>query len=205
MSNAKIAIVLYTTYHHVYKIAQAIKVGLDKVPGVESTIVQITETLPQEVLTAIHAPAKPDLPIVTANDLVEYDGFLFGIPTRYGNQPSQWRSFWDAAGGLWAKGAFQGKFAGTFFSTASQHGGQETTALTFLTTLSHFGINYVPLGFPHPALTDNTEVIGGSPYGAGTIANGDGSRQPSEKELSIANTQGELFGKILAQFQRGKQ
>ncbi|RKP11736.1 NAD(P)H:quinone oxidoreductase, type IV, partial [Piptocephalis cylindrospora] len=185
---------------HVYKLAQALKEGAERVDGVEVTLTQIAETLPEEVLTLMHAPPKPDVPIFNPADLPSYDGFLFGIPTRYGNSPAQWRAFWDHTGGLWAKGALVGKVAGTFFSTASQHGGQETTALTFLTTLAHHGITYVPLGYTHPALTDNTEVVGGSAYGAGTIAGGDGSRQPSEKELAIAVAQGESFARRLVQY-----
>ncbi|ORX90161.1 flavo protein, partial [Basidiobolus meristosporus CBS 931.73] len=130
---------------------------------------------------------------------------LFGMPTRYGSMPGQWRAFWDTTGGLWARGAYTKKMATFFTSTASQHGGQETTALTSLTTLAHHGIIYVPLGFTSPHLSDNTGVIGGSAYGAGTITNGDGSRMPSSKELEVAAHQGEYFTSIVAQYVRGRQ
>ncbi|RKP13911.1 NAD(P)H:quinone oxidoreductase, type IV [Piptocephalis cylindrospora] len=194
---AKLNIIIYSMYGHVYTLAKSIQMGAQKVPGVEVTLSQIAETLSDEVLTKMHAPPKPELPIMDPSDLPNYDGYLFGIPTRYGNSPAQWRTFWDKTGGLWAKGGLVGKSAGTFFSTGSQHGGQETTALTFITTLAHHGINYVPLGYTHPALTDNSEVVGGSAYGAGTVVGGDGSRQPSEKELSIAAAQGEAFARYL--------
>ncbi|RCH81776.1 hypothetical protein CU098_002327, partial [Rhizopus stolonifer] len=112
-------------------------------------------------------------------------------------------AFLDATGSLWSSGALSGKFVGTFFSTASQHGGQETTAYTLLTYFAHHGLNYVPLGFANANLFDNSEVIGGSAYGAGTVANGDGSRLPSKKELDIANTQGENFAKLLNVYHHG--
>jgi NAD(P)H dehydrogenase (quinone) len=118
--------------------------------------------------------------------------------------PAQIKAFLDSTGGLWASGGLAGKFAGTFFSTASQHGGQETTAFTTITYFAHHGMVYVPLGFANPHLFDNSEVIGGSAYGAGTVANGDGSRQVSQKELEIAHTQGENFGKIVSTYVKGK-
>ena len=118
--------------------------------------------------------------------------------------PAQLKSFLDATGGLWASGALAGKFAGTFFSTASQHGGQESTAFTTVTYFAHHGIIYVPFGFANAHLFDNSEVIGGSAYGAGTVTNGDGSRQPSEKELEIAKNQGQNFGKVVSTYVAGK-
>lgn len=152
----------------------------------------------------MQAPAKPDIPIITAEKLAEPDGILFGLPTRFGTVPAQIKALLDASGALWAKGALVGKFAGTFFSTASQHGGQETTALTAVTYFAHQGMMYIPFGFAHPALSDNQQVIGGSAYGAGTITNGDGSRQPSELELSIAKSQGENFATIISTFVKGR-
>ncbi|KAK9745645.1 hypothetical protein K7432_018252 [Basidiobolus ranarum] len=152
----------------------------------------------------MHAPPKPDIPVITPELMEEADGLIFGVPTRYGAMPGQWRAFWDATGAFWARGAYTKKMATFFFSTASQHGGQETTALTSLTTLAHHGIIYVPLGFTSPHLSDNTEVVGGSAYGSGTITNGDGSRMPSVKELEVATHQGEYFTNIVAQFVRGR-
>ncbi|ORY04825.1 NAD(P)H:quinone oxidoreductase, type IV [Basidiobolus meristosporus CBS 931.73] len=201
----KIFIIIHTVYHHIYKLALAIKEGVEKVDNVEVSIFQVPETLSQEILDKMHAPPKPDIPVITPELMEEADGLIFGIPTRYGAMPGQWRAFWDATGSYWARGAYAKKMATFFFSTASQHGGQETTALTSLTTLTHHGIIYVPLGFTSPHLTDNSEVIGGSAYGAGTIANGDGSRMPSAKELEVAVHQGEYFTSIVAQYVRGRE
>ncbi|KAI7857543.1 flavoprotein-like protein [Circinella umbellata] len=199
----KVFIIFYSLYHHVYTLAQHIQKGLES-QGVEVELYQVPETLDDAILEKMHAPAKPDVPIITADKLKEADGFLFGLPTRFGIFPAQIKSFLDSTGGLWSTGALAGKFAGTFFSTASQHGGQETTAMTAITYFAHHGIHYVPFGFANPHLFDNTEVVGGSPYGAGTVANGDGSRQPSEKELEIAETQGSNFAKLLLTFEKGQ-
>ncbi|KAJ1919613.1 hypothetical protein H4219_001861 [Mycoemilia scoparia] len=199
MALPKVYVVFYSMYGHVYKLAQAIQKGLEKSGKVEVKLFQVAETLPQDVLDKMYAAPKPDVPVITPAQLAEADAFLFGIPTRYGTLPAQIKAFWDATGQLWAKGALVGKLAGTFFSTGGQHGGQETTAFTFLTTLVHHGIIYVPLGYRHPNLSDISEVIGGSAYGAGTITDGDGSRQPSQKELDIAEFQGEEFAKTVAQ------
>ncbi|ORY04858.1 1,4-benzoquinone reductase [Basidiobolus meristosporus CBS 931.73] len=178
----KIFIIIHTVYHHIYKLALAIKEGVEKVDNVEVSIFQVPETLSQEILDKMHAPPKPDIPVITPELMEEADGLIFGIPTRYGAMPGQWRAFWDATGAFWAR---------------------ETTALTSLTTLTHHGIIYVPLGFTSPHLSDNSEVIGGSAYGAGTITNGDGSRMPSAKELEVAVHQGEYFTSIVAQYVRG--
>lgn len=120
----------------------------------------------------MHAPPKPDYPVITPNDLTQYDAFLFGIPTRYGNFPAQWKSFWDATGQLWATGALYGKYAGVFVSTGTPGGGQETTASQAVGTFTHHGMNFVPLGYRHtmPLLSRLDEVHGGSPWGAGTFA-----------------------------------
>jgi NAD(P)H dehydrogenase (quinone) len=200
---AKIYIIIYSLYHHIYTLAQEVQKGLEA-SGVEAKIFQVPELLSDEILTKMHAPAKPDVPVITTAQLTEADGFLFGIPTRFGTMPSQMKAFLDATGGLWASGGLAGKFAGTFFSTGCQHGGQETTAFTTITYFVHHGMIYVPLGFANPHLFDNSEVVGGSPYGAGTVANGDGSRQVSQKELEIAHTQGENFGKTVSTYVKGK-
>ncbi|KAJ1911407.1 hypothetical protein IWQ60_010152 [Tieghemiomyces parasiticus] len=204
ITRPKIYIVLYSLYGHVFSLAQSIKRGAEKAGTADVSIFQIKETLPSEVLTKMHAPAKPEIPVLEPKDMAAADGFLFGIPTRYGNMPAQWKHFWDATGQLWVSGALNNKFAGTFFSTASQHGGQETTAFTFLTTLTHHGMIYVPLGYTHANLQDNSEVIGGSAYGAGAVAGGDGSRQVSPKEHAIAEHQGESFTKIVSQYIAGR-
>jgi NAD(P)H dehydrogenase (quinone) len=191
----KVAIVFYSMYGHIGKLAEAEKAGLKKA-GIEADIYQVAETLPQEVLTKMHAPPKSDIPVIDAETLAKYDAFLFGIPTRYGNFPAQWKAFWDTTGGQWGSGAFWGKYAGLFVSTGTQGGGQESTAIAALSTLTHHGIIYVPLGYAKtfPQLTQLTEIRGGSPWGAGTFAAADGSRQPSQLELELATIQGEQFG-----------
>ncbi|KAJ2351901.1 hypothetical protein IWW50_001034 [Coemansia erecta] len=191
----KIFVITYSTYGHINKVAESVVKGLEK-GGVEVSRYQIAETLSDEILEKMHAPAKADIPIITADKLPEADGYLFGFPTRYGTTPAQVKAFFDSTGGLWAKQALTGKPAGFFFSTASQHGGQEVTVYSSLPFVAHHGLIYVPLGYTNAHLFDNSEVIGGSAWGAGTIANGDGSRQPSQKELEIAETQGERFAEV---------
>ncbi|KAI9485328.1 MAG: flavoprotein-like protein [Benjaminiella poitrasii] len=203
MSQPVVYIVLYSLYHHVYKLSVSIKEGLES-QGVQVKLFQVPETLSDTILEKMHAPPKPDIPIINVDQLAEPDGIIFGLPTRFGTMPSQMKTLLDASGALWAKGALAGKFAGTFFCTASQHGGQETTAWATITYFAHHGMLYVPFGYAHPALHDNSEVIGGSAYGAGTIAEGDGSRQPTEHELSIAHDQGKNFGAIISTFVKGK-
>ncbi|KIP02152.1 hypothetical protein PHLGIDRAFT_309021 [Phlebiopsis gigantea 11061_1 CR5-6] len=196
---AKIAIVIYSMYGHVAKLAEAVKSGVEGAGG-QATIYQIAETLPQEILEKLHAPAKPAYPILSPEDLPQFDGFIFGIPTRYGNFPAQWKAFWDATGGLWAQGALAGKYAAVYVSTGTPGGGQESTAINALSTLTHHGIIYVPLGYSHtfPQQTNMTEVHGGSAWGAGTFAGPDGSRQPTPLELEIASIQGKMFQQTLA-------
>ncbi|KAI0057017.1 NADH-quinone oxidoreductase [Artomyces pyxidatus] len=212
MSSPKVAIIIYTMYGHIATLAESIKIGLQSAGGT-TAIYQIAETLPQEILMKLHAPPKPAYPIITPEELLLFDAFLFGIPTHYGNMPAQWRHFWDATGGLWAKGALSGKTAGMFFSTGVLGGGQETTAISSISTLVHHGLTYVPLGYgtAFAQLTDVTEVHGGacvswspsawltsagyrgSPWGSGTFAGSDGLRQPSVLELEIARIQGKSF------------
>lgn len=194
MSRPRVAIVIYTMYGHIAKLAEAEKAGVISAGGT-ADIYQVAETLPQEVLTKMYAPPKPDYPIITPDTLLNYDAFILGIPTRYGNQPAQWRAFWDTTGGLWAGGKLAGKYAGIFVSTAGPGGGQESTYLASLSTLTHHGILYVPFGYSHafPQLANLEEVHGGSPWGAGTYSAPDGSRQPSKLELDISEKQGKSF------------
>ncbi|GAW11740.1 hypothetical protein ANO14919_010900 [Xylariales sp. No.14919] len=199
----KIAIVYYSMYGHIAKLAEAEKAGIQKAGGTVD-LYQIPETLSPEVLTKMHAPGQSaDIPLLEDPSVLEqYDAFLFGIPTRYGTFPAQWKTFWDKTGKQWATGGFHGKIAGLFISTASLGGGQESTALGAMSTLAHHGIIYVPFGYAKAfgTLTDLSEVHGGGPWGAGTFAAGDGSRQPSAKELEIATVQGEEFYKTVAKF-----
>ncbi|KAG6879079.1 flavodoxin-like fold protein [Termitomyces sp. T32_za158] len=191
---ARVAIVIYTTYGHIAKLAEAVKQGVIEAGG-SAKIFQVPETLSPEILTKMHAPPKPDYPVMTLEEFVNYDAYLFGIPTRYGTMPAQWKAFWDSTGGLWATGALYGKYASIFTSTAGPGGGQETTALNTMSTFTHHGIIHVPLGYARSfaELSNLDEVHGGSPWGAGTFAKSDGSRQPSELELKIAAIQGKAF------------
>ncbi|CAK7893346.1 hypothetical protein CAAN1_01S14224 [[Candida] anglica] len=190
----KVAIIIYSMYGHISIMAEAVKKGVESAGGV-ADIFQVPETLSTDVLEKMHAAPKPDYPIASTETLVEYDAFLFGIPTRFGNFPAQFKAFWDATGGLWAKGALYGKAAGVFVSTGTPGGGQETTVVNSLSVLIHHGIIFVPLGYKpvFAQLTTFDEVHGGSPYGAGTFAGADGSRQPSSLELEVAEIQGKTF------------
>jgi NAD(P)H dehydrogenase (quinone) len=181
-----------------------------------ANVPRIPETLPGEVLAKMHAPPK-DLAIPFLEDpatLQQYDGWLLGIPTRYGNFPAQWKTFWDKTGQMWATGGYAGKYAGVFVSTAGPGGGQESTALAAMSTLAHHGIIFVPFGYSHafPNMSNLDEVHGGSPWGAGTFAVGlvrgfgrrltwqgpTGARQPTALELDLAETQGKMFYNTLA-------
>ncbi|QIW96393.1 hypothetical protein AMS68_001911 [Peltaster fructicola] len=197
----KIAIVFYSLYGHIQKLAEAEAEGI-KAAGGTVDLYRVPETLSQDVLTKMHAPPK-DTSIQELTDpqkLTEYDGFLLGIPTRYGNFPAQWKAFWDHTGGLWQKQSLHGKYAGLFISTATMGGGQESTALATMSTLAHHGIIFVPVGYKPASeqLGSLSEVHGGSPWGAGTFAGGDGSRQPTALELEIARAQGKFFWETVA-------
>ncbi|KAL1860833.1 flavodoxin-like fold protein [Paecilomyces lecythidis] len=163
--------------------------------GGSADIYQIAETLPREVLGKMYAPEKSSYPIAEPDVLLKYDGVLFGIPTRYGNFPAQWKAFWDKTGSIWASGGYWGKFAGVFVSTSALGGGQEMTVANSMSTLAHHGFIFIPLGYKTTfALQGNiNEVRGGSPWGAGTLSHSDGSRQPSETELKMAEEQGKAF------------
>lgn len=197
----KIAIVYYSMYGHIRQIAEAEKEGIEKAGGT-ADVYQIPETLSDDVLAKMYAPPKPtDIPVIEdPTTLEQYDGFLLGIPTRYGNFPTQWKAFWDKTGKQWASGGFYGKYAGLFLSTASFGGGQESTAIAAMSTLAHHGILYVPLGYAKAfgLMTDLSEPHGGGPWGAGTFAGADGSRQPTEKEKELARIQGEVFYQTVA-------
>ncbi|KAI5844291.1 putative NADH-quinone oxidoreductase [Tricharina praecox] len=196
---AKIAIVIYSMYGHVATLAEAEKKGIEAAGG-QVDLYQVPETLPQEVLTKMHAAPKRDYTIATADALRNYDGIIFGIPTRYGNFPGQFKSFIDTTGSLWQEGALSGKYVALFISTGTMGGGQESTAIAAMSTFAHHGLIYVPLGYKHafPILADLSEVRGGSPWGAGTFAGADGSRSPSAKELELAEIQGKMFYETVA-------
>ncbi|KAJ5807934.1 NADH-quinone oxidoreductase [Penicillium riverlandense] len=195
----KVAIVFYSMYGHIAKLAEAEKKGIESAGG-KVDLFQVAETLSDEVLAKMHAPPKSSYPVAEPSTLLEYDAVLFGIPTRYGNFPAQWKAFWDKTGGIWASGGFWGKYAGLFVSTGTQGGGQESTCLASMSTLSHHGFIYVPLGYKtvFPKLANLDEVHGGSAWGAGTFAAADGSRQPTTLELEIAEAQGKAFYETVA-------
>ncbi|CAM8991584.1 unnamed protein product [Rhodiola kirilowii] len=193
----KIYIVYYSMYGHVGTLAEEIKKGVESVEGVEAKLWQVPETLPEQVLSKMYAPPKSDVPIIMPDELTEADGFIFGFPTRFGMMPAQFKAFMDSTGGLWGTQQLAGKPAGIFYSTGSQGGGQETTALTAITQLVHHGMIFVPIGYTFGAgMSEMNEIKGGSPYGAGTYAGGDGSRKPTELELAQAFHQGKYIAGI---------
>jgi len=196
----KIQVVFYSMYGHVYRMAEAVAEGAGEVAGAEVTLYQVPELAPDAVLEKSGAKkareAFAHVPIAEPKQLAEADGILFGTPTRYGNMAAQMRNFLDQTGPLWVANALVGKPAGVFVSTASQHGGQETTALTFYTTLLHLGMVVVGVPYSAKALVNMDEITGGSPYGAGTLAGLDGSRWPSDNELEIARFQGRVVADV---------
>ena len=198
--SVKIQVVFYSMYGHVYRMAEAVAEGARSVPGVEVVLRQVPETLSDEALAKMGATearrAFSQVPTADADSLAEADAILFGTPTRFGNMCAQMRAFLDRTGGLWAKGALIGKIGSVFVSTGTQHGGHETTITSFHTTLLHHGMIIVGCPYSEPGLTNMGEITGGTPYGAGTLAGGDGSRLPSENELNIARFQGAHVAKL---------
>ncbi|CAM8997917.1 unnamed protein product [Rhodiola kirilowii] len=197
MAATKVFIVFYSLYGHVETMAREVHRGANSVEGVEATLWQVPETLPNAVLEKMKAPDKPsDVPVVSPEQLLEADGFLFGFPSRFGMMGSQFLAFFDSARELWASQALAGKPAGVFWSTGFHGGGQELSALTAVTQLAHHGMLFVPLGYTFgTAMFEMNQVKGGSSYGAGTYA-GDGSRQPSDLELEQAFYQGKYLAKV---------
>lgn len=203
---SKVAVIVYSTYGHSHSLAEQVIEGA-KSTGATVDVYQFAETLSDEVLGKMHANKEPikNFKTITPDALKEYDGFIMGFPTRYGRAPAQVSAFFDQTGGLWASGALIGKFGATFTSTASQHGGNETTHLTTLPFFVHHGVNYVPYGYRGFADQTNLEQIhGASAYGAGTIAGGDGSRQPIDIDLKIAKDQGKHFADVVNTYVKGK-
>ncbi len=203
---SKILIVYYSMYTHIHKMAQAVAEGARQVPGTEVILRRVPETLPDEVLLAMGAvdaqKSMVDIPIATVEELVDADAIIFGTPTRFGNMCGQMRQFLDATGQLWAKGALVGKVGSVFTSSATQHGGQESTILSFHTTLLHQGMVIVGLPYSFAGQMDNSEITGGSPYGASTIAGTKGERQPTENDLAGARFQGNHVALIAAKLSK---
>jgi len=203
---AKVLVLYYSTWGHVRQMAVEVAAGL-KEAGCDVHIKQVPETLSEEVLKKMHAvdqKSVEDHPLAKVEELPEYDGFMFGIPTRYGMMAAQWKTFIDATGQLWQKGALVGKPVGIFFGTSTVAGGQETTAFTAITQLTHHGMIFVPMGYTTPDLMNLTEVHGCSPYGAGTLSGPDGKRQPSDLEKRVARHHGAHVGHIIVTFAAGK-
>lgn len=190
----KISVIFHSIYGHVWRMAGAMAEGARSVEGAEVRLLQVQETLSDEIIGKMGATeAKKQfahVPVATLNDLSEADAVIFGTPTRFGNMSAQMRAFLDSTGGLWMKGALIGKVGSVFASTATQHGGQESTILSFHTTLLHHGMIIVGLPYSEKRQMSMNEITGGSPYGATTIASPDGSRLPSENELAMARFQG---------------
>ncbi|MGK9172766.1 NAD(P)H:quinone oxidoreductase [Yokenella regensburgei] len=187
--SAKILVLFYSMYGHVETLAQAVAEGARKVDNVEVVVKRVPETMSAEAFAKAGGKTHT-APVATAQELTDYDAILFGTPTRFGNMAGQMRTFLDQTGGLWASGALYGKL-GSVFSSTGTGGGQEHTISSTWTTLAHHGMVIVPIGYAAQELFDISQVRGGTPYGATTIAGADGSRQPSQEELSIARYQGE--------------
>jgi NAD(P)H dehydrogenase (quinone) len=191
----KILVLYYSMYGHIETLATAVAEGA-RADDTEVVIKRVPELVPEEVARKAGAKLDQPAPIATVNELPEYDAILFGTPTRFGNMCAQMRNFLDQTGGLWQQGKLIGKVGSVFTSTATQHGGQETTITSFHTTLLHLGMVIVGVPYSCQELTNMAEISGGSPYGAGTLAGADGKRQPTENELAIARFQGAHVAEI---------
>lgn len=192
----RILILYYSGYGHTEIMAGAVADGVNAVEGCEAVVKRVPELVPDEVAAGSGMKVDQAAPFASPEELADYDGIIFGTPTRFGNMAAQMRNFLDQTGGLWARGALIGKPASVFVSTASQHGGQETTITSFHTTLLHHGMIVIGLPYSFAGNTIMSEISGGTPYGASTIAGGDGSRLPSENELAGARFQGEHVARI---------
>ncbi len=195
---SRILVLYYSTWGHVERMAEEVASGAREVAGSEVTIKRVPEVMPPETLAALHAKTDQKAPVAEPDELPHYDAIVFGTPTRFGNMCGQMRNFLDRTGALWNAGSLIGKIGSVFVGTATQHGGQETTITSFHTTLLHHGMILVGVPYSCQNLMDLGEISGGSPYGAGTIAGGDGSRMPSANELAIARFQGRHVATIAA-------
>ncbi len=194
---AKVLVLYYSSYGHVERMAEEVAAGAREASAVVD-IKRVPELVPEETAKKSGIKTDQKAPVATVDDLANYDAIVFGTPTRFGNMAAQMRNFLDQTGGLWMKGALIGKVGSVFASTATQHGGQETTITSFHTTLLHHGMVIVGLPYSNPELTDMTAISGGTPYGATTLAGGDGRRQPSANELKLARAQGRRVAEIAA-------
>ena len=197
----KIAILEYSLYGHINQLSRSIKKGIESV-GVEVEHLRCAETLPSEILERMHVPPKPEdvreLTPADVNELEGFDGIMFGVSARYGGIPAQMKTIMDATGGLWQNGKLVGKTAGVFQSTGTMQGGKESVAMNCMSFFAHQGMVFIPLGYIDPKAFSYEEIHGGSPWGSGTYAGPDGSRQPTSMELSIAENHGRHFAKLTA-------
>jgi len=191
---AKVLVLYHSAYGHIEQMAEAVAEGARNA-GAEVDIKRVPETVPEEIARTAHFKLDQKAPIATIGDLADYDAIIIGVGTRFGRMASQMAAFLDQAGGLWARGALNGKVGAAFTSTATQHGGQEVTLFSIITNLMHFGMTIVGLPYSHAGQMTLDEIVGGSPYGATTVAGSDGSRQPSAIELEGARHQGELVAR----------
>lgn len=191
---AKVLVLYYSTYGHIEQMAHALADGA-RAAGATVDVKRVPETVPEDVARNGHFKLDQPAPVATVNELPDYDAIVIGAPTRYGRMPSQMAAFLDQTGGLWAKGALNGKVGAAFTSSATQHGGQETTQFSIITNLLHLGMVIVGLPYSFAGQMTLDEITGCSPYGASTIAGGQGQRQPSRNELDGARHQGELVAK----------
>jgi NAD(P)H dehydrogenase (quinone) len=202
----KVQVIFYSMYGHVYKMAQAIVEGAKQVQGAEVSLYQVAELVSDDVLEKYGAKAAratfSKVPVATVDQLADAHAIIFGTPTRFGNMAAQMRNFLDQTGGLWVKGSLIGKVGSVFASTGTQHGGQETTLTSFHTTLLHQGMIIVGVPYSESGLVHMSDITGGTPYGATTIAGSDGSRQPTENELKIARYQGKHVAEIASKLFR---
>ncbi|MBD3640012.1 MAG: NAD(P)H:quinone oxidoreductase [Marinobacter sp.] len=192
---AKVLVLYHSMYGHIETMAETVAEGVRSVEGTEVVIKRVPETMPEQAFLNAGGKADQEAPVADPQELANYDAIIFGTPTRFGNMSGQMRNFMDQTGGLWAEGKLHGKVASVFASTGTG-GGQEQTITSFWTTLAHHGMVIVPLGYGIPEFFDISETNGGTPYGATTIAGGDGSRQPSEKEIAIARFQGKHVAEL---------
>jgi NAD(P)H:quinone oxidoreductase type IV len=197
---AKVQIIFYSMYGHIYQMAEAVAEGAREVAGTEVTLYQVPELVPEEALERTGAKeareAFAHVPVAEPKVMNEADAIVFGTPTRFGNMCAQMRNFLDQTGKQWMEGSLIGKVGSVFTSTATQHGGQETTITSFHTTLLHHGFILVGVPYAEKALMNMDEITGGSPYGASTMAGGDNKRMPTDNELTIARTQGRHVAEI---------
>ncbi|HEX4573477.1 MAG TPA: NAD(P)H:quinone oxidoreductase [Dongiaceae bacterium] len=199
---AKILVVYYSAYGHVETMAEAVAEGARQVAGTTVSLKRVPELVPEEVARKSGMKLDQKAPIADPQELADYDAIIFGTPTRFGNMAAQMRNFLDQTGGHWMNGSLVGKIGSVFASTATQHGGQETTITSFHHTLLHHGMIIVGLPYSCQNLLIMSEITGGSPYGAATLASADGSRKPSENELGMARFQGRHVAEIAAKLAR---